>query len=101
VPADGARPEPAIACVVLAGVLGCLVVLRGSRWRAEVRTLIAMHLIGAWAGAHARVLLQAADRQRVENERGARWGRRQSYAAALGLVLVAVNVVYVVCTIDS
>jgi hypothetical protein len=91
----------AIACVVLAAVLGCLVVLRGSRWRAEVRTLIAMHLIGAWAGAHSRVLLEAADRQRLDNERGARWARRQAYAAALGLLLVVVNVVFVVCTIDS
>jgi hypothetical protein len=91
----------AIGFVVLAAMLGGLVVARGSRWRAEVRTLIAMHLIGAWAGAHVRVLLQAADRQRVENERSARWVRRQAYAAGLGLALVVVNAVYVVCTIDS
>jgi hypothetical protein len=91
----------AIACAVLAGVLGWLAVARGSRWRAEVRTLIATHLIGAWAGAHARVLLEAADRQRLANERGARWARLQGYAAGLGLLLVTANLVFVVCAIDT
>lgn len=91
----------AVGCAVLTALVGCVAVARGSRWRAEVRTLIATHLIGAWAGAHARVLLEAADRQRLENERAARWVRRQGYVAGLGLLVVAANIVFVVCAIDT